>query len=86
MKSSGGIKTGYSLGTLLSIDEILRFSNLANSYENVHSLWVPETWGREAFSTLGAISQVATPPEIRNSNTQHIFTNTFYHRNGGDHS
>ena len=49
MKSSGGIKTGYSLGTLLSIDEILRFSNLANNYENVHSLWVPETWGREVF-------------------------------------
>lgn len=58
MNSSGGIKTGYSLGTLLSIDEILRFSRLANDYKNVHSLWVPETWGREAFSTLGAISQV----------------------------
>ena len=64
MKSSGGIKTGYSLGTLLSIDEILRFSNLANSYENVHSLWVPETWGREAFGTLGAISQVTTRPKL----------------------
>jgi 5,10-methylenetetrahydromethanopterin reductase len=64
LNSSGGIKTGYSLGTLLSIDEILRFSNLANSYENVHSLWVPETWGREAFSTLGAISQVANRPKL----------------------
>jgi 5,10-methylenetetrahydromethanopterin reductase len=60
----GGIKTGYSLGTLLSIDEILRFSHLADSYKNVHSLWVPETWGREAFSTLGAISQVAHYPKL----------------------
>ncbi len=64
MNSSGGIKTGYSLGTLLSIDEILRFSRLANDYKNVHSLWVPETWGREAFSTLGAISQVAQGPKL----------------------
>jgi len=62
--SCGGIKTGYSLGTLLSIDEILRFSRLANGYKNVHSLWVPETWGREAFSTLGAISQVARRPKL----------------------
>ena len=64
MNSSGGIKIGFSLGTLLSIDEILRFSRLANGYENVHSLWVPETWGREAFSTLGAISQVAHHPKL----------------------
>ena len=64
MNSSGGIKTGFSLGTLLSIDEILRFSRLANGYKNVHSLWVPETWGREAFSTLGAISQVAHQPKL----------------------
>lgn len=64
MNSCGGIKTGYSLGTLLSIDEILRFSRLANGYKNVHSLWVPETWGREAFSILGAISQVARRPKL----------------------
>ena len=64
MNSSGGIKTGFSLGTLLSIDEILRFSRLTNGYKNVHSLWVPETWGREAFSTLGAISQVAHQPKL----------------------
>jgi 5,10-methylenetetrahydromethanopterin reductase len=64
LNSSGEIKTGFSLGTLLSIDEILRFSRLANGYKNVHSLWVPETWGREAFSTLGAISQVAHQPKL----------------------
>jgi 5,10-methylenetetrahydromethanopterin reductase len=64
LNSPEGIKTGYSLGTLLSIDEILRFSRLADGYKNVHSLWVPETWGREAFSTLGAISQVAQGPKL----------------------
>jgi 5,10-methylenetetrahydromethanopterin reductase len=64
LNSYGRIKTGYGLGTLLSIDEILKFSRLADGYKNVHSLWVPETWGREAFSTLGAISQVAHHPKL----------------------
>jgi alkanesulfonate monooxygenase SsuD/methylene tetrahydromethanopterin reductase-like flavin-dependent oxidoreductase (luciferase family) len=26
--------------------------------ENVDSVWVPESWGRESFSTLGAVAQV----------------------------
>lgn len=64
MNSRGGVKVGYSLGTLLSIDEILKFSRLADGYKNVDSLWVPETWGREAFGTLGAISQVGHYPKL----------------------
>lgn len=64
MNYSGGTKVGYSLGTLLSMDEILKFSHLADGFKNVHSLWVPETWGREAFSTLGAISQVGHYPKL----------------------
>jgi alkanesulfonate monooxygenase SsuD/methylene tetrahydromethanopterin reductase-like flavin-dependent oxidoreductase (luciferase family) len=31
---------------------------MADPQENVDSLWVPESWGRESFSTLGAISQI----------------------------
>jgi alkanesulfonate monooxygenase SsuD/methylene tetrahydromethanopterin reductase-like flavin-dependent oxidoreductase (luciferase family) len=31
---------------------------MADQQENVDSLWVPESWGRESFATLGAISQV----------------------------
>jgi alkanesulfonate monooxygenase SsuD/methylene tetrahydromethanopterin reductase-like flavin-dependent oxidoreductase (luciferase family) len=31
---------------------------MADPRENVDSLWVPESWGRESFSTLGAISQI----------------------------
>jgi 5,10-methylenetetrahydromethanopterin reductase len=64
LNSVGHPKIGYSLGTLLSIDEVLRFSRLTNRYKNVHSLWVPETWGREALSTLGAISQIAVHPRL----------------------
>ncbi|HEX7031799.1 MAG TPA: LLM class flavin-dependent oxidoreductase, partial [Nitrososphaera sp.] len=49
---------GYSLGPLLSMQEVLACAKMADSKENVDSLWVPESWGRESFATLGAISQV----------------------------
>ena len=51
-------KIGYNIGTLLSIDAILRFAKKIEEKENTDSLWVPESWGREAFGSLGAISQV----------------------------
>ena len=51
-------KLGYSLGPLLSMGEILLCAKMADQRENVDSLWVPESWGRESFATLGAISQV----------------------------
>jgi 5,10-methylenetetrahydromethanopterin reductase len=51
-------RIGYNLGTLLSMKDVLSFSRLADGTENVHSIWVPESWGREALSSLGAISQV----------------------------
>jgi 5,10-methylenetetrahydromethanopterin reductase len=51
-------KLGYSLGPLLSMNEILLCAKMADQQESVDSLWVPESWGRESFSTLGAISQI----------------------------
>ena len=51
-------KLGYSLGPLLSMREILLCAKMADLQENIDSLWVPESWGRESFATLGAISQV----------------------------
>ncbi|MDQ3967775.1 MAG: LLM class flavin-dependent oxidoreductase [Thermoproteota archaeon] len=51
-------KLGYSLGPLLSMREILLCAKMADQQENVDSIWVPESWGRESFATLGAISQV----------------------------
>jgi 5,10-methylenetetrahydromethanopterin reductase len=52
------IKVGYSLGPLLSVDELLACARLADDSNSVDSIWVPESWGRESFSTLGAVSQV----------------------------
>lgn len=51
-------KIGYSLGPLLSMHEVLACAKMADSHRNVDSLWVPESWGRESFATLGAMSQV----------------------------
>jgi 5,10-methylenetetrahydromethanopterin reductase len=51
-------KIGYSLGPLLSASELLSCAKIADQKENVDSLWVPESWGREAFATLGAMAQV----------------------------
>jgi 5,10-methylenetetrahydromethanopterin reductase len=52
------IKVGYSLGPLLSMHEVLACAKMADSYENIDSIWVPESWGRESFATLGAMSQI----------------------------
>lgn len=60
-------KLGYSLGPLLSMREILLCAKMADQQENVDSLWVPESWGRESFATLGAISQVTRKVSIGTS-------------------
>ncbi|HKZ61405.1 MAG TPA: LLM class flavin-dependent oxidoreductase [Nitrososphaera sp.] len=51
-------KIGYSLGPLLSASEVLACARMADLRQNVDSLWVPESWGRESVATLGAMSQV----------------------------
>lgn len=51
-------KIGFSLGPLLSIDDLLRCAKMADQQQNIDSLWIPESWGRESFSSLGAISQI----------------------------
>jgi 5,10-methylenetetrahydromethanopterin reductase len=60
-------RIGYNPGSLLSMDEVLSFSKLADKSIVVDSLWVPESWGREAFSTLGAISQITNRVRIGTS-------------------
>ena len=58
------IRIGYNPGSLLSMKEVLLFSKLADRNMNVDSLWVPESWGREAFATLGAVSQITNRVRI----------------------
>jgi 5,10-methylenetetrahydromethanopterin reductase len=49
---------GYSLGPLLSASELIRCTQLADLQESVDSIWIPESWGRESFSSLGAMACV----------------------------
>ncbi|MER5175333.1 MAG: LLM class flavin-dependent oxidoreductase [Candidatus Nitrosocosmicus sp.] len=51
-------KIGFSVGSLLKTKNVIDFSSNIDKYEHIDSLWVPESWGKEAFSILGAISQV----------------------------
>ncbi len=60
-------RVGYSLGTLMTPEEMLFAAREANSNYNTHSVWIPESWGREAFSSLGALTQVTNSVKLGTS-------------------
>jgi alkanesulfonate monooxygenase SsuD/methylene tetrahydromethanopterin reductase-like flavin-dependent oxidoreductase (luciferase family) len=60
-------KVGFSLGPLLSSDELINCARLADSSACADSIWIPESWGRESFATLGALSQVTTKVRLGTS-------------------
>jgi len=49
-------RISYSLGSLLSIGEVLKCSQKLNEIKP-EVLWIPETWGMENFSMLGIASK-----------------------------
>jgi alkanesulfonate monooxygenase SsuD/methylene tetrahydromethanopterin reductase-like flavin-dependent oxidoreductase (luciferase family) len=49
-------RLSYSLGSLLSIEEVLECSQKLN-YIKPEVMWIPETWGMENFSMLGLASK-----------------------------
>jgi 5,10-methylenetetrahydromethanopterin reductase len=51
------MRIAYSLGSLLSVNEILECSKILSKH-NPDSVWIPETWGMEGFSMLTAVSQI----------------------------
>lgn len=60
------MRIGCSLGSLLSVDQILKCSKfLSNS--SIDTVWIPETWGMENFSMLSIISQNASKVKIGSS-------------------
>ena len=46
---------GYNPSSLFKTQDILEFAKQLDSKPQVNSLWIPESWGREAFVMLGAI-------------------------------
>ncbi len=49
----------YSLGSLLSINDLLKCAAKTSQYKP-HTVWIPETWGMENFAMLSAVSQRTT--------------------------
>jgi len=63
---SDKMRLGYSLGSLLSVDEIMSCSKLLSNY-NPDSVWIPETWGMEGYSMLSAVLQITKNSKIGSS-------------------
>jgi alkanesulfonate monooxygenase SsuD/methylene tetrahydromethanopterin reductase-like flavin-dependent oxidoreductase (luciferase family) len=60
------MRIACSLGSLLSIDEVLQCSEII-SKTKTDTIWVPETWGMENFSMLGAVSSKTSSQKIGSS-------------------
>lgn len=63
---SDNMRLAYSLGSLLSVDEIMSCSKILSNY-NPDSVWIPETWGMEGYSMLSAVSQITKNSKIGSS-------------------
>ncbi|WP_268542683.1 LLM class flavin-dependent oxidoreductase [Candidatus Nitrosotenuis cloacae] len=50
------MKLSYSLGSLLSVEDLLSCAKKASRFRP-EAIWIPETWGMENFAMLGAVSQ-----------------------------
>ena len=59
-------RLAYSLGSLLSIDEVLECSRKLNEIKP-EVMWIPETWGMENFSMLGLAAKENTFSKIGSS-------------------
>ncbi len=56
--SNKKMRIGYNPSSLFSTKEVVRFARLSDGVLQADSIWIPESWGREAFTMLGTISQV----------------------------
>jgi len=60
------MRLGYSLGSALSIDQVINCASILSSY-NPDTVWIPETWGMENFSMLSVVSNKLKKPRIGSS-------------------
>ena len=60
------MRLAYSLGSLLSVDDILNCLKILSNY-NPDSIWIPETWGMEGYSMLSSVSQITKNSKIGSS-------------------
>lgn len=58
---------GYNPSSLFNTKDILEFAKQLDFKPQVNSLWIPESWGREAFVMLGAIGAMTRRIKIGTS-------------------
>ena len=51
---------GYNPSSLFNTQDILEFAKQLDYKPQANSLWIPESWGREAFVMLGAIAAMTS--------------------------
>ena len=60
------MRIACSLGSLLSVEQVLECTKMASETE-IDSIWIPETWGMESFSMLGAVANSTKIQKIGSS-------------------
>ena len=60
------MRIACSLGSLLSLEQVIECTKMI-SETNIDSIWIPETWGMENFSMLGAVSSETKSQKIGSS-------------------
>ena len=58
---------GINPSSLFNTQDILEFAKLLDTRPQVHSIWIPESWGREAFVMLGAIASFTSKIKLGTS-------------------
>jgi alkanesulfonate monooxygenase SsuD/methylene tetrahydromethanopterin reductase-like flavin-dependent oxidoreductase (luciferase family) len=60
------MRIACSLGSLLSVEEVLQCTQIISDTK-IDSIWIPETWGMENFSMLGAVANKTKTQKIGSS-------------------
>ena len=60
------MRIACSLGSLLSVEQVIECTKMV-SETKIDSIWIPETWGMENFSMLGAVANITKIQKIGSS-------------------
>ena len=60
------MRMACSLGSLLSVEQVIQCTKMI-SESKIDSIWIPETWGMENFSMLGAVTNITKTQKIGSS-------------------
>jgi len=60
------MRIACSLGSLLSVEQVIECTKMI-SETKIDSIWIPETWGMENFSMLGAVANKTKTQKIGSS-------------------